>query len=88
MPRNAEFTTGDGGAVQEKTARSPNDAGQRRQASCGGTICPFRRARIDVHQLLTRRMKLPEILPPLGKSVRPGKATIPTGTTKSPCPDG
>ena len=78
MPRNAEFTTGDGGAVQEKTARSPNDAGQRRQASCGGTICPFRRARIDVHQLLTRQMKVPGESYPLwgsqyGRGKRPNR---------------
>jgi len=26
MPRNAVFATSDGGAVLEKTARSPNDA--------------------------------------------------------------
>ena len=26
MPRNAVFATSDGGAVMEKTARSPNDA--------------------------------------------------------------
>jgi hypothetical protein len=51
MPRRAQSQgTGENGAVKEKTARSPDDAGRLRQASCAAGIhFPDRRC-IDLDQ--------------------------------------